>query len=685
MDRSDGQVRLPLLLGMALAIQSLPALPGSGPQQGPHTRLELHNPYASVAEGAELFLGVSFTMEQGWHIYWQNPGDSGMAPQFSLEGPLKLERVDWPAPERYEMAGIVNYVYHEKVTLPLRVRSGDRSTKVSRLTVDYLVCKVECIPGEATFLFSLPQDDRTVFREDRSATHDRETIERALRELPRAQPPGGYLVSEMESTAEGLSFNLTITDPAEAVEAFPVTTEYSRASVTQESPAHYTITLKRENPEASRTGGGEKPVALVKGKTLSFYVFPSEESSLVYWQAVALAFIGGILLNFMPCVFPVLALKVLSFLESAANPALARLNGLYYAAGILVSFGFLGGLILTLQATGTAVGWGFQLQSPAFIFFLILLFIFLGFYLLGLAGNLLPPAALLQKLSGPARGNAFLTGVLATVVATPCTAPFMGAALGAALALPAAPAIGIFLSLGAGMALPVPLLLFFPTLLRRLPRPGVWMERFKEFMAFPLFATAIWLLWVLAQQTGPEGIVYALLAALWLAFCVWLVNYQRQRGWMVLIAFLTIALLATLFVLLRQTRPPSSAGREQSLWKPFSQESVNSSLSQDLPVFIDFTASWCLTCQVNKVQVLGTDAAQALFREQNIQLYRADWTRGDTRITQALQFFGRNSVPLYVYYPGSSGGPVILPEILTIPILKHYLSSKGDGADKEQK
>jgi thiol:disulfide interchange protein DsbD len=386
--------------------------------------------------------------------------------------------------------------------------------------------------------------------------------------------------------------------------------------------------------------------------------------------ALAFAFLGGILLNLMPCVFPVLGIKVMGFVEHAHGEARAmRLQGAIFALGVILSFLVLAGLMLGLRAGGTQLGWGFQLQSPAVIATLAALFTLIALNLAGVFEfrSMLPSSVATLEARHPVV-NAFLTGVLAVAVASPCTAPFMGASLGLAISLPAAEAIAIFVVLGLGMALPYLLASWIPAFARHLPRPGAWMDTFRRLMAFPMFATVAWLVWVLGQQSGIDGAGALLALLVALSMVVWALTLRGRTR----VALASIAVAGLLFVgwstgsaITRAAGTPVSAAAKADGWQPWAPERVQQLVAAGQPVFVDFTAAWCVTCQYNKKTTLSRSEVLGDFAAHRYTLLRADWTRRDPQITAALARLGRNGVPVYVVYrPGRP--PVVLSEVLSV-------------------
>jgi thiol:disulfide interchange protein DsbD len=401
--------------------------------------------------------------------------------------------------------------------------------------------------------------------------------------------------------------------------------------------------------------------------------------SLGLATALLFALLGGALLNLMPCVFPVLSLKVLGFASHAQDRRLLALGGLAYTAGVVLSFVALAGLLLALRAGGEQLGWGFQLQSPAVIAVLAALFTLIGLNLAGVFefGSVLPSSLAALQLRHPLV-DALLTGVLAVAVASPCTAPFMGASLGLAATLPAAQALAVFAALGLGMALPYLAASLFPGLARALPRPGAWMARFKVLMAFPMFATVIWLVWVIGQQTGIDGAAALLATLLALAFIAWALG-TPGIGRIARAAFGAVgvlglaAALAWMLPAFEASAAPKSAAAA-SAWQPWSEERVAQARAAGQPVFVDFTAAWCVTCQFNKRATLADAAVMHDFATRGVLLLRADWTRRDPAITDALARFGRNGVPVYALYAPGDGAPQLLSEILSVREVRDALA-----------
>jgi thiol:disulfide interchange protein DsbD len=418
-------------------------------------------------------------------------------------------------------------------------------------------------------------------------------------------------------------------------------------------------------PKLSSPGDGTGPLAPTAPLNLPPPNPQNLPSSL--WMALLGALLGGMILNLMPCVFPVLAIKVVGFARHGAHPQNQRIGGLAYSAGVVLSFVALGALMLSLRSAGEQLGWGFQLQSPLVVAGLAALFTVIGLNLAGLFefGQWVPSSVATLEAKNPSI-DAFLSGVLAVVIASPCTAPFMGASLGLALALPALQALGVFAAIGVGMALPYLAASWSPTLARRLPRPGAWMDTFRRAMAFPMFATVVWLVWVLGQQTGVDGAAALLALLLGLSLVIWALGLHGLSR--IVVTTISIAALAGLTGAIgrniTQASEATSTVPSNALWQAWAPGKVEQVLSTG-PVFVDFTAAWCVTCQYNKKTTLANAELLADFAARKVTLLRADWTRRDPAITAALAQLGRNGVPVYVLYkPGAT--PVVLSEILSV-------------------
>jgi thiol:disulfide interchange protein DsbD len=660
-----------------------------------------------VQPGKPLWLGLLIRHQPHWHTYWKNPGDSGLPTALSWELPAGVSagEIQWPVPQRLPVGPLVNYGYEGDLLLPVALSVGPEfkgETLVAKLRADWLVCKEVCIPESGEFTLKLPVAAATA---PQAALFERSRVAQP-RDLAEARAQAKLDEAGLQLSIEGL--------PAEwqgkTLQAFPEEAgvfdhagaqpqrwEGGRLLLTlpisaqrSESPGQLALVLRQDGSEREQ-GGLRLAYAVANwpalpGAAPAPALQPAEASAPASGGtstlvALLLAFAGGLLLNLMPCVFPVLSLKVLGFTQHAGERRVLLAGGLAYTAGVVLSFLALAGLLLALRSGGAQLGWGFQLQSPLFVSGLALLFGLIGLNLLGVFEI---RAVLPGNLAGARAANPVLdhglTGVLAVLVASPCTAPFMGAALGAALTLPAVEALAIFAALGLGMASPYLAASLWPGLARALPRPGVWMKHFKILMAFPMFATVLWLLWVLGQQVGIDGAVALLGLLLALALAAWVYGAQdlKPRGRSVLGGIALVVLAATAlwaWPALREAPPASAVQAESgSGWQPWSADKVAQAQAEGRTVLVDFTAAWCVTCQFNKRGALADAQLLTDLQARQVLLLRADWTRRDAAISQELNRLGRSGVPVYAVYAPGASAPRLLPEILSVSLLREALA-----------
>jgi len=685
---------------------------------------------AAGGGAARIWLGLQLEHAPQWHTYWKNTGDSGLPTELDWELPdgVQVGEVQWPVPQKLRVGDLANYGYEDTVLLPVPLIVTPQykpplladSMEIG-LHASWLVCRQECIPQDGQFRLKLPLRGST-------ALYGSE-FEAAFAAQP-TQVDGEQHVTVRD---DGKRVTIRVSGLPQALqgrtlELFPETPEVLVAAAVQaEEPAAHTWTqrweggawvadypvspYRAESPEhlplvlaAGRSGwrvdaavsGGwpaveEATAALVApgspAPAAPLVASPRAGSAAglqgvpaaVFAWALLGALIGGLILNLMPCVFPILAIKVLGFAQQGRNRAAHRADGLAYTAGVVVSFLALGGLMLLLRAAGHQLGWGFQLQSPAVVALLAVLFVVIGLNLSGVFafGTFVPSRMATYQARQPLL-NAGLTGVLAVAVASPCTAPFMGAALGLAIALPAWQALAIFAAIGLGMALPYLAASWVPAVARALPRPGSWMDTFKKFMAFPMFGTAVWLLWVLGQQTGIDGAAALLALLVTLALVLWALGQAGRARWITLVPALALAAflvpgLAPHVVAPMPALATAGSAPADGRWQPWSAERMDALLAQGQPVFVDFTAAWCVTCQYNKKNTLSKPEVLAALDAANVQTLRADWTRRDPAIGDAIQALGRSGVPVYLLQaPGQP--PVVLAELLTVEEVTHALA-----------
>jgi thiol:disulfide interchange protein/DsbC/DsbD-like thiol-disulfide interchange protein len=722
-------VALAASAGSGLVAQTGPAPQASAQQDStPHSEARLVSDVASVRAGTPFTVGLHVTLDKGWHTYWKNPGDagSGLLATWSLPNGFSADSFAYPVPERIAYPPLVNYGYSDEVVFLATVTppAGLEAGRSVRLTVlaEFLVCADICIPAAAERSLELsvrdappaPSGDAALIR----SYADRLPVQHAQWATRAARTDGGFVLDV--APPEGWEGSLA---GAYFFPADPVLLDHvADQSVGRTAAGKYRLRLTESaylpgEPQRIEgvlvlPDGGRFDAAGHRGLVVSATVAdakvawaaeaaePVAASGLAAGQgstagaaggvgllvAVLFALLGGVILNLMPCVFPILSLKALSLASRGGDRAGMRRDGLVFAAGVIVTFLAMAGLLMAVRASGAQVGWGYQLQSPAMVGALAALMFVIGLILAGVF-EIGVSLTRLGGLGGSGEGSAFLTGVLATVVATPCTAPFMGAAVGAALIRPPMEGLLIFGALGVGMAAPYVALSFWPALSRRLPKPGRWMETFKQVLAFPMFAVAIWLVWVFGLQTGMGGAARLLFGLLLLAFAGWLIGRWPSIAISTRTRWVTRALAAGAVVValaagVGATRgeTPLPAGGDQAAaveWESWSAAAVQEHRNAGRPVFVDFTAAWCISCQVNERVALETPSVRRAFAERDVALLKADWTRRDPAITGALAAFGRSGVPLYVYYPADPAAePVVLPALLTPTIVLSTLEKE---------
>ena len=706
-----------LLILLALCLAPAEALAQGalavGPQRTERIEAELVPMSAWAAPGSTAVVAVRQAIQPGWHTYWRNPGDSGGATTLTWTLPQGVRAGDivWPVPERQRIAGLMNYGYSGEVWLPVPVEipATARAGTVLPLTVKalFLVCSAEmCVPDELTLNLNLPLREGAAPLDPRNGAAIEAVLENAPRPagiearialengvltLAAAEGPlagrdpgpsyffpfeGGIIDHAAAQTGfwgpRGLTLKL---NPGGETRAAGLTGPTGGVLVTTHGA--YEIVAEAGVAPAGTSGSGD--LAAAPDGTSTQGGPAAGVSIAVFAQALLFAVLGGLILNLMPCVFPILAMKAASLAASAHDVRHARRDGLMFLGGVLATFLLLASVLLALRAAGEAVGWGFQLQSPPVTAGLALLMLAIALNLSGVfhvgAGLQGAGSGPLSRLPGGA--GAFFTGALAVIVAAPCTAPFMAFALGAALTMPWVMALMVFLGLGLGLALPFVAISLTPGLLARLPRPGPWMERLKGLLAFPMYATALWLAWVFSRQTGAEALGLLFIAGLLLAFGVWLIGGGQaergfgRRGVFHLTAGVAALLLAGAAVILAARVPAPEAGPAPGLEgtgpasAPWSTAAVDAALAEGRPVLVNFTADWCVTCKINERTSLTSQGVRTAMEQANAIYLVGDWTRRDDAITAELQRHGRSGVPLYLLYSPGTAEPRILPQLLT--------------------
>jgi thiol:disulfide interchange protein/DsbC/DsbD-like thiol-disulfide interchange protein len=710
------------LLGLLLASPAVHALAGDAVATD-NVKARLVSETDAIGPGQSIWVALQLDIRDGWHTYWRNPGDSGQATRLTWTLPAALTAGDivWTAPHRFEIAPLVNYGYAKQAMHLVQI-SASPDLKSSgpvdlKAKASWLVCADVCIPESADLSLKLPVKAAGGAIDPAVES----AFGAARRELPGASPAPasartengrlvmtlgkdwGAALSQIKSLAfypyddgvieyaapqtlsrpDGsleLSVKLGYQPPSSGeVRGVLIATEdgpggAAAVPIEVSAPLSTGSAAAKRAAATARFAPGGAPADGVRGDT------PALPALLL------LAILGGLILNLMPCVFPVLSIKAIGLVEQAKkHPAAVRTKGLVFAAGVIVSMLALAAVLLALRAGGEQIGWGFQLQSPLFVTLMIYLLLAVGLNLSGVfevGGGLAGVGDALTQ--GDGYRASFFTGVLTTLVATPCTAPFMAAAVGAALTQTPVVALLIFGALGLGLSLPYLALSFAPWLRRMLPKPGAWMETLKQVFAFPMYASAAWLLWVLAQQTSSFGLAAALAGAILVALAAW--AYEKSKGISAggRIAALATAVAAVLLAIVLPVRLASvataapvgaaAAGSAQSEdWQPYDPARVEALKASGAPLLVNFTASWCLTCLVNERNAFADAAVESVFRSKGITLMKGDWTNRDPVITKALADFGRAGVPLYVVYnskPGSAE-PVVLPQLLTAKIVEN--------------
>lgn len=700
-----------LIAGAGFLAVAFPAFGTSSSADVEHLHVQLVVPSSTLSSGAATNGGLYFKLEQGWHVYWKNAGDSGEPPRirWTLPGGITAGPLKFPPPARLPLGPLMDFGYENEVLFPFTLSAGPSAAGPATLHahVNWLVCREVCIPGKADL-----EVTRTVTAGAGTSTPvepDASLFTRLGNKLPQPLPaddklgfvatPAGFrltvLTGQRETQASFFPADQNILDNPAPQKLTPTAKGFSLelkkdANLTK-SPGTLNGVLElsdgRAYEIAAKTGPPAAPAKLAEANP-AISSSPTGEgapssspgsssaagtASPGFLRIVLLAFLGGIILNLMPCVFPVLFLKGLALVNSGSEERHnLRRHGLVYTLGILVSFWALVGVLLALRSAGARLGWGFQFQSPIFLFLMAGLLFFLGLSLAGqfeIGLTLTSAGGSLAQKQGYA--GSFFTGVLAVVVATPCAAPFMGAAIGYALAAPPFITFAVFTALALGLATPYLALSVQPAWTRILPRPGAWMEILRQIVSLPIFGFVIWLAWVIANAYGSTMLAALLVGFLLLAIAGWFLGRWPARGWSTVLAGLIIFGFVGLGVYSKQAPEVSQPAASTSLsaqsgeWQPWSEATMKQYQSLGRPVFVDFTAKWCLSCQVNERIALTRPEVMKAFEDAHVALLKADWTQQDPAIAQALQNLGRNGVPAYALYPPGQGSPTLLPEALT--------------------
>lgn len=694
--------RLVLLLGLMLSCWHGRAMAASVSEQ-PNTRVELLSETRTPAAGRTFTVAVSMTARPGWHTYWVNPGEAGIETraEWRLPEGARVSAFRYPVPKTYLVGGIMNHVFEGEAVLLADVTLPDELSGPFPLGVklDWLVCDDSvCVPESAELSLPLAVGDGT----PDPAVAPRFAAARAALPLPPPDRAGAPF-----TLADG-RFRLKTPVPAADVTAahfFPYAHDLLVMSAPQRLLAHEG-TLLIETAAAAKPGPGASPaggvlrVERADGSVIGFELAlvegavppgqplappTAKTAGAGFWSAFGLALLGGLLLNLMPCVFPILSLKAMSLAKAGTSPAAARTEGLAYTAGVVLACLALGAAAIALARAGAGAGWAFQLQDPRVILLLMLLCLAIGLNFAGLFElNLGSLASAGPATARPGARGAFGTGLLAAFIATPCTGPFMAGALGAALVLPTAAGLAVFAGLGLGLALPFLLVGFVPALRRALPRPGPWMQSFRRLLAIPMLMTAVALAWVLGRQAGVNALAFGLVAALLVALALWWTGLRQARLASAAVPAL-LSLVAALAAPALLPRLPGDGAAHAAAAAPeglegvaFSPAALAELTARGTPTFLYFTADWCITCKVNERGALASPRVAEAFRQAGITVMVGDWTRPDPEIARFLESRGRAGIPLYLFY-GANGQVTELPQLLTVEMLTS-LATSGSSA-----
>lgn len=704
------------LLGVMCALL-LPGLALAQPVNTGHLTAELVSASQGVAPGQTVQIALTQKIQKGWHTYWRNAGDSGEATSivWTLPPGWSASGFTWPTPHRLPVGPLTNYGYKDEVLLPIALtapadaKAG--STVTLRGSATFLVCADICIPETANLTLQLPVTAGPAPADPKWGGR----IEKALADAPK--PAGLQAAFEKQGAVVKLAITGAALKGADLADAyfFPfagTVIDHAKPQAIERGPEGLTLSIAPgydfQSPtppkeiggvlalgdrayELTATPGPLPPTASGLGPPPAKLQAPAGAASLGLASAALFALIGGLILNLMPCVFPVLAMKAASLAGHGGEHGEARRQGLAFGAGVLTTFLALAALLIALRAAGSAVGWGFQLQDPPVVAALALVMLLVALNLSGVfeMGTSLQGVGSGLAAKGGLSGS-FFTGVLAVVVAAPCTAPFMGPALGWALIQPPAAALVVFLALGIGFALPFVAVAFAPALLNRLPRPGPWMDVFRKALAFPMYGAVAWLVWVLTVQVGPDAVPRILGAAVLLALAAWIYGIVQRRAAMggrptaLAAAASILGAIAigggALWPAYSTATASEGSGTAKLDNEAYTPERLAALRAEGRPVLVNYTAAWCVSCQVNERVALSTNAvAQALDRNKAAYL-KADWTRRDAAIAAELASFGRAGVPLYLVYGANGGDPAILPSLLTEGVVVKALDAAGGAS-----
>ena len=688
---------LRLILSVFALLTLLTPVAEANPTRVEAVEAELIVDSTAIEAGKPFWAALVLRMDHKWHTYWINPGDSGYAAQVDWKMPdgFIADAFKWPTPMRLPTPPLMSYGYEDEVVLPVQITppAGLQTGQTYSIggEVHWLMCKDICLPGDAPLYVDVQAADvRTPH-----PVHD------VVIQTTLARLPDNPLGLEAEVTYSDNHVSLSVTAPNEDVFPtgdfvfIPATEGVIEDSKPQQVIAQdNTLTVRMDRDTFNLTAPNPLEGLLVSDNGLTVAKLSAAQAAAAgntadtaaasnlpanLFIALVMAFIGGLILNLMPCVLPVLSIKVLHVVNHSKKQD-AWKHGVAFTLGVTSTFMLLVGVLEVLKAGGSHIGWGFQLQSPVFVSLLAVILTAIALDLFGvfeIGTSLTRLGSAFDDRKGHV--GSFLTGILATVVATPCTAPFMGSAIAYSLGQPTLVTLAIFLTLGFGLSAPYMVLTAFPKLLRFVPKPGAWMETFKQLLAFPVLATVVWLGWVLSLQAGQTGIAILLLTLLGLGFGLWLYGKAQYRGAGLISALIILALTigAVTYGIgqINKLEPVSAATQTTDGWKPYSREQLNKLNRLRRPVLVVYTAAWCITCKVNEKLVLKAPDTLKLFEDNSVEVLVADWTNRNAAIADDLARFGRSGVPFYVYYP-PQGKPVPLPEVISYSLLKEVIEAE---------
>ena len=688
------EIMLRIILSICFWMLALPSFASQSiPVDTGKVNASLVSSHDVVPPGGRFHIALRTELDPHWHTYWRNPGDSGepVHVEWKVSEGVTIGDIHWPLPQTLATGPIINYgfegtpLFPVEFTVPATAEPG--SVMIFDADFYYLVCKDVCIPEQGKASLPIKVGSAEI-----DTRWDGE-IKAALAATPKAGKMTGGIKKSGDNVIIGVE-NIPSGADLSAAHFFPYdqgVLGHSQAQIVTIGKQGLEISTQAEYlwdedlPETfsgvlAFTKNGERigqEVTLNVGQTVDIGLAATKTAKkatiggVTLWTAIIGALIGGLILNLMPCVFPVISIKALSIAKAAhGERAAIKREAWLYTAGVIATFLLLTFILLAFKAGGAEIGWGFQLQSPKVVGVLAVLLFVIGLNLLGLfefGTGLQNTGSELTQKSGAA--GSFFTGALAVVVATPCTAPLMAGAVGYALASPALITLAVFMALAIGFALPFLLIAYVPGLLSKLPKPGPWMERFKEILAFPMFAAAIWLVWVLSLQAGEDGVLYVLAAMLAAGFAIWCL--KRTGG--LAKAFAAVAILAAITLPISTHPKQVNLVHETDAW---SSERVSELQAEGRSIFVDFTAAWCVTCKVNEKVVLDQERTKKLFQDTNTAFLIADWTNKNDVIAQELAKYGRAGVPLYLVYNQNSVSPEILPQVLTYDVIRDAIAGK---------